>query len=577
MRAQKNIPAFAFVVCAVLGMVSPLSATTVQVSQTNISLFTPSNTVSVNTVAKLGYFVQGFTPSLANITSWDENFQGYNGYWQASTKRFLVSMTLGDGGVGAGTQTGVTGFGVTNKIGNQLYLIGSSAAYNSAANTNNTINADYLGTSAIVNGFGNGSTGVFVLTDASWIIPTTTALDTTTTAFGFTGNTALAVFGGTTWGSSFSFNPTTQVGSLTMIPEPTSTSLVLLGAVTALSLRKRRDSSRKAPSGSKQLRVPMAGLLLGITLMCLPLHAQVSTPIVGFQKTTLGQGYNSLGFPLVNSPILTTTTAANVSGSSISLSSPIPSTVSASSAYYLEVTSGTKEGERVDVTITPGSSTVSIVSGSANNTSNLSGLTSGSQVVVRKHLTLGDLGSSVSPSLAQNDNPDLADKVYVFSGSAFVYYYKGGDGLWYENGGLDDMSGLQINPGSGVLLYKVSNTSSSITMTGSVRSNKFARNYTPGYQSYAPAYPVSYSPAAMGANDWSGNVDPRNSDAIYPFSGSFVQYYLDPTDTTGSAKGTWLEVGGLDARNSDSLVNSDKLALVFRKNQDLVVETPPVQ
>lgn len=304
----------------------------------------------------------------------------------------------------------------------------------------------------------------------------------------------------------------------------------------------------------------------------------VSTPIVGFQKTSLAQGYNSLGFPLVSAPILSTTTAASVSGSSISLNSPVPNTASSNSAYYLEVTSGLREGERVDVTVTPGSSAVVIVTGAANNTSNLVGLSSGTSVVIRKHITLADVGNAVSPALTKNDDPSLADRVYVFAGGVFVYYYQGSDGVWVENGGLDDISGLQINPGSGVLIYKAGSSPTSITMTGSVRLNKFARNYTSGYQAYAPAYPLAYSPASMGGNDWSGNIDPQNSDKIFPFSGgTFIQYYLDPTDTTGSAKGTWLEVGGLDPQNSVNLVSFDRAALVYRKNSDPVVETYPVQ
>ena len=313
---------------------------------------------------------------------------------------------------------------------------------------------------------------------------------------------------------------------------------------------------------------------------CLTASAQttVSTPIVGFQKTSLAQGYNSLGFPLVNAPILSTTTAAIVSGSTIALSTAIPSSASSTSPYYLEVVSGSQEGDRVDLTITPGSSSVSILPGSQNNTSNLAGLPAGTSVVIRKHLTLADVGNAVSPSLVKNDDPNLADRVYVFAANVFIFYYQGSDGVWVENGGLDDMGNLQINPGSGVLIYKVNSTPSTISMIGSVRPNKFARNYQPGYQAYAPAYPVAYSPAAMGGNDWSGSVDPQNSDKIYPFAnGLFQQFYLDPTDTTGSAKGTWLEVGGLDPQNTVSLVSFDRSALVYRKNQDPVVETSPVR
>ena len=307
-------------------------------------------------------------------------------------------------------------------------------------------------------------------------------------------------------------------------------------------------------------------------------QSTVSTPIVGFQKTSLAQGYNSLGFPLVKQPIISTTTAASVSGSTINLNSAIPNTVPSSATYYLEITSGPQEGERVDVSVTPGSASVVIVSGSSNNTSNLNGLAAGTHVLVRKHLTLADIGNSVSPALVKNDDPNLADRVYVFAGGAFVYYYQGNDGVWVENGGLDDMSGLQINPGSGVLIYKANSAASSITLSGYVRSNKFARNYVAGYQAYAPAYPLAYSPAEMGGNDWSGSIDPVTSDKIFPFSGGvFVQYYFDPTDSTGSPNGTWLEVGRLDPQNSVDLVSFDRAALVYRKNSDPIVEVSPVQ
>ena len=306
-------------------------------------------------------------------------------------------------------------------------------------------------------------------------------------------------------------------------------------------------------------------------------QSTVSTPVVGFQKTVLAQGFNALGFPLVKAPVLTTTTAASVSGSTISLSASIPGTESASNAYYLEVTSGAKEGERVDVAVTPGSPTVSIVAGSANNTSSLSGLSSGTSVAIRRHLTLQDLDNAISPAVVQNDNPMAADRVYVFSAGAFIYYYKASDGVWYESGGLDDMSGLQINPGSGVLIFKVNSTASSITMSGTVRANKFARNYGAGYQTYAPAYPVAYSPNSMGANSWYGNADSTIADKIMPFTGgAFLQFYLDSTDATGSPTGTWYESGGLDPQNTVNLVGSDKTALVYRKNTDAVVESSPV-
>ena len=215
------------------GIVMPASATTVSISQTGITLYSAATTaVSVNVAAKVGYFVNSFTPTLQNITSWDENFRSFNGYYQSSNKKFLVSGAFGDGNIGGGTQTGATYFGVATPVGTQLYLMGSASVYNSGASTSSATNADYLGATS--------STPVFILADTSWVMPAATSLDTSTITFGFTSNTALAAFGGTTMGSAFSFSTGTGVGSITMIPEPSSGSLFLLGLASVLSMRARK-------------------------------------------------------------------------------------------------------------------------------------------------------------------------------------------------------------------------------------------------------------------------------------------------------------------------------------------------
>ena len=163
-KSQYSVAGLCAVTFSLFGLQNEVSATTVAVSQTDVSVFSaPGIAVSVNTAAKLGYFFGGFTPTLANITSWDENFRGYNGFWQASNKRFSVSMSLGDNNVGGGTQTGVTGFGQTNAVSSQLYLIGSTTAYNSATHTSSALNADYVGATS--------STPVFVLTDTNGSCP----------------------------------------------------------------------------------------------------------------------------------------------------------------------------------------------------------------------------------------------------------------------------------------------------------------------------------------------------------------------------------------------------------------------
>jgi len=266
-----------------------------------------------------------------------------------------------------------------------------------------------------------------------------------------------------------------------------------------------------------------------------------------------------------------TGTVSSKYGSSIVLSLVCPSTVNPAKPYYLEVTSGTLAGERVDVSVTPGSATVGIVA-SSENTDTLSTLAAGASVLVRQHITLGQVDTSCSPALVGDDNN--GDRVLFFIGGAFVAYVKASDGLWYEDGGFDDMTDMPVRPGVGLLLHRRANTQTTVTQVGTVRSNKFARPYTAGYQVYAPAYPVDLTPTAMGAtvaNGWAANSDVSRADQIFIFAGgAFVKNYLE-------ADQSWYEDGGFDSLNTTVLLPSAKSVVVFKQvASDGVLETSPV-
>ena len=302
------------------------------------------------------------------------------------------------------------------------------------------------------------------------------------------------------------------------------------------------------------------------------LHAAESfSDVVGYQKAVSSKGFTTVGLPLVKPAILNGTVSAK-SGSSVTLSGAIPAGTDTTKPYYLEVTSGPLAGERVDVSVVGSSSTVTI-SPSSYNTSDIASITSGTSVVIRQHVTLADLDASCSPALVGDDIN--GDRVLFFINGAFVAYIKGSDGLWYEEGGLDDMSNMPIRPGVGLLLHRRANTSTTITQTGVVRSNKFSRPVAKGFSFYAPAYPIDLSPNDMGAAPsygWS------NGDRILPFvNGAFVNNTLDTSDTSGGPGGTWYEDGGLDPLNSTALINSHKSAMVFNNNSGAgLVETSPV-
>jgi hypothetical protein len=314
-------------------------------------------------------------------------------------------------------------------------------------------------------------------------------------------------------------------------------------------------------------------LLLGTLIATAALSHAVDSysEVVGYQKLVSSQGFTTVSMPLVK-PAIVTGTVSSKSGSSITLSASIPAGTDATKPYYLEVTSGTLAGERADVTVTAGSAVV-VIAASSYNTSALSTLASGDSVLVRAHVTLADLDASCSPGLVGDDVN--GDRVLFFVNGAFVPYMKASDGSWYEDGGLDDMSNLPMRPGIGMLIHRRAATATTLTQTGVVRANKFARPVAKGFSFFAPAYPVDLSPDAMGAKPtfgWS------NGDRILPFvNGAFVNNILDTSDTTGGSYGTWYEDGGLDPLNATTLVNSQKSAMVYNNNSGAgSVETSPV-
>ena len=226
----------------------------------------------------------------------------------------------------------------------------------------------------------------------------------------------------------------------------------------------------------------------------------------------------------------------------------------------------------MDVSITPGSANVAIVA-SSGNTDTLSTLANGATVVVRPHVTLGQVDQSCSPALVAGDTN--GDRVLFFIGGSFIAYFKDMDGLWYEDGGFEDMTNLPVRPGVGLLLQRKANTTTTVTQVGTVRSNKFARPYSAGFQVYAPAYPLDLTPDLMGAttaNGWRANSNASLADRILTFTGgSFISNFLDSSDNS------WYEDGGFEPLNTTVLLPSAKSVVVFKQEaSDGVLETSPV-
>jgi len=207
-----------------------------QVSTTYIS---PSTSLAVNnyTAVRFGTFNGGFLPTLNNSANWFSNFTGSNGYLYTAGSganagklsdsisggdfNGITSYVLGNSGVQTTTAT------QTLAAGSQLYAIFWNAPY--VSNTGGVGNTFYPLTSS------NGAQAA-ILTNTSWIMPTTSGVGTDITTYGLsTGTTALV-------GSLDLANKGITLASLAVVPEPSVASLLALGTVGLVALRARRKS-----------------------------------------------------------------------------------------------------------------------------------------------------------------------------------------------------------------------------------------------------------------------------------------------------------------------------------------------
>jgi hypothetical protein len=244
---------------------------------------------------------------------------------------------------------------------------------------------------------------------------------------------------------------------------------------------------------------------------------------------------------------------------------------------YLEVLSGSLEGERIDIneaaTTTSNNGTVTLDLGVSYNTiSPTANALLGATCAIRSHVTLAKIQALFTPALAGDNNAAKADRIYLFEGGSWVRYSLRGDKVsWRKTGYTDDQSGTVIPPGAGILVELLSAPKSAVQV-GSVRMNAFRYNLGAGYQCFAPPYPVSLSPTQMAAfvdaNDpvgvrWTGQNNADLADTISPFSaGSFIRYNLRSDGTS------WRKSGDQTNYAGSEIVLFNEPTLVKRTNPD---------
>lgn len=296
----------------------------------------------------------------------------------------------------------------------------------------------------------------------------------------------------------------------------------------------------------------------------------VTTAPVGAVTKTVPVGLSTLGITLVNPDLAVASCSAN-GASDITLSgvSNVGSLLTAGIPYYVEVVGGTLEGERFEVdtaaTIASANSSIALVSGSATNTFTLSaGNLVGSQVALRRHVTLSQIQSMFTTALVASTNTANADQIRLFNPAtgAFITYALRTSTTWVQ--GSTNANNVAVPPGVGILFRKVG-AAADLVVTGNVRVNDFSMPMAAGLSFRALPYPISYSPSNLGgtiANGWTGASTQGSADQIRTFNvgtGAFVTSFLRTT-------GAWAQ--GSSTVTTTPIMAYDEAFLLSRRAAD---------
>lgn len=269
----------------------------------------------------------------------------------------------------------------------------------------------------------------------------------------------------------------------------------------------------------------------------------LSTP-VGVITEDLSPGLSGKAFPLHTGDIFVGVAEANT-GHTVTFPGPdLPAgTLVAGRRYFLEVTTGPLEGERLDLDTEATLATSgpqAILDFGTDTHSTLGAVPAdaliGARCVVRAHVTLGDLPAMFTPALAGDRRVHRSDAVSLLDGDKLETYSLAADGAsWHDESGRHlgvwalrhrawsrrhgaapaptDYRDMVIPPDTSVVLHLRSGAKRWMH-EGLVRTNAFRKNLARGVQAFASGFPMDLSPAQIGAyadpsepagNRWYGN------------------------------------------------------------------------
>lgn len=306
--------------------------------------------------------------------------------------------------------------------------------------------------------------------------------------------------------------------------------------------------------------------------------ATVASDPVGVLEYTVPAGLSGMSFPLIPGDVTVGLLAANGAGDvTFASANPVGSLLTAGGAYYVEILSGARAGERFDVdtaaTMTAANNTATLVLGGVSHStqSTLAYSLVGARAAVRAYLTLVQVAAQFAPSLTGSDTEGAADGVSIFGAGGFTRYYLRADGAtWYQAGGSTDCRYLVISPDVSLVLDLRSGPRQLVQL-GGVRVTPFRKNLVAGSQAFATGFPLDLTPFEAGAQvdgqspavRWTGSNNAAQADSLEIFDltlNSFGRYYLRADGTA------WRRLGRTDDLANTELLRTDAAMVLHRVN-----------
>ncbi|MDB6151955.1 MAG: secretion protein [Chthoniobacteraceae bacterium] len=163
--------------------------------------------------------------------------------------------------------------------------------------------------------------------------------------------------------------------------------------------------------------------------------------------------------------------------------------------------------------------------------------------------TLGSVFGTTTPLLQSNANADLADKIFIWNGTAFDTYFHNGTN-WRKTTTVTNANTTVLYPDEGFFVTRVATTPVNITLMGTVPSTAEKTDLAGAGSTFiANRFPVDIAISALGLQQtagWTSGPAPESADSLYVWNGTTWDTYF---------------YNGTNWRKTNSLKNQDAVVI----------------